>query len=57
MKLLDDVESPQTDWLRAWLAIQAGDRETARNAIAAGKAKDPSPTTALALEQLELMVK
>jgi len=57
MKLLDNIESPQTDWLRAWLAIQAGDRETARNAIAAGKAKNPSPTTALELEHLELMLK
>jgi tetratricopeptide (TPR) repeat protein len=49
--------TPQLDWLRAWLAIQCGDRDTAREAVAAGKYKNSSPTTRLALDQLEQMVK
>jgi len=51
------IDSPQTDWLRAWLAIQAGERDAAHKAVAAGKARKPSGTTALALDYLEQMVK
>jgi hypothetical protein len=60
LRELDDPRvkgSPQVDWLRAWLAVQAGDRETARAAVAAGKSRNPSPTTLRALEQLEEMVR
>jgi tetratricopeptide (TPR) repeat protein len=52
-----EIQSAQADWLRAWLAIQAGDRETAAKAIAAGKSRNPTPTTQRALEHLELLVK
>jgi tetratricopeptide (TPR) repeat protein len=52
-----DLGSPQIAWLRAWLAIQAGDRETAAKAIEAGKSRNPTPTTQRALEHLEQLVK
>lgn len=53
-----EPKSAQLDWLRAWLAVQAGDLQTAQRSIAAGKNRNPSPTTKFALEQLEqLLVK